>query len=214
MKFNKLFKILLILSILMLCLSAVSATSDMKIGEVETDDGNLAVENNEISNVLESSSDDALSAGNNWYVKAGSTGGDGSQDNPFGDLKSALDNTNLNEGDTIYILKGTYKGTSNTGLTIAKSNLKIVAADDNVIFDGENSRQIFKITGDNVLVKGLMLTKGKTTNGGALNIDGDNICINDCTLTSNNANAGRGGAIYIGRQLIWVVQSLIWLQTL
>lgn len=182
----------------MLCLSAVSATSDMKIGEVETDDGNLAVENKEVSNVLESSSDDALSAGNNWYVKAGSTGGDGSQDNPFGDLKSALDNTNLNEGDTIYILKGTYKGTSNTGLTIAKSNLKIVANDDNVIFDGENSRQIFKITGDNVLVKGLMLTKGKTTNGGALNIDGDNICIDDCTLTSNNANAGRGGAIYIG----------------
>ena len=73
-----------------------------------------------------------------------------------------------------------------------------MANDDNVIFDGENSRQIFKITGDNVLVKGLMLTKGKTTNGGALNIDGNNICIDDCTLTSNNANAGRGGAIYIG----------------
>ena len=109
MKFNKLFKILLILSILMLCLSAVSATSDMKIGEVETDDGNLAVENKEVSNVLESSNDDALSAGNNWYVKAGSTGGDGSQDNPFGDLKSALDNTNLNEGDTIRNLQRYFK---------------------------------------------------------------------------------------------------------
>lgn len=198
MKSNKLFKILLIISIVILCLGAVSATSDLnKIDSVETDDGNLAVEIKEGSDVLKSSDYDVLSAGNSWYVKEGSTGGDGSQDNPYGNLKSALDNVNLNEGDTIYILKGTYKGTSNTGLTIAKSNLKIVAADSNVIFDGENSRQIFKITGDNIVVKGLKLTKGKSTNGGALNIDGNNVCIDGCTLTSNNANTGRGGAIYI-----------------
>ena len=181
----------------MICLSSVSAVSDLDSDVVEVGDGNLAVDNKDISDVLKSSNDDVLSAGNNWYVKAGSTGGDGSQDNPYGDLNSALANSNLHEGDTIYVMKGTYKGTSNTGLTISKNNLTIEALDDNVIFDAENSRQIFKITGNDVLLKGLSLTKGKATNGAALYIDGDNVCVDHCTLTSNNANSGRGGAVYI-----------------
>ena len=196
MKFNKLFKILLVLIVLLVCLNAVAASDEMDSFGVGAEDGNLAVENNDISNALKSSDEDVLGDGNNWYVDAGATtGGDGSQSSPYSDLQSAL--SNCNDGDVIHIMPGTYKGTSNTGLTIGVNNLAIVADDGTPIFDGENTRQIFKITGNNVVLKGLQLTKGKTTNGGALYLDGDNICVDKCTINSNNANAGRGGGIYI-----------------
>ena len=198
MKFNKLMGILLLIGVLCLCIGAVAAVGDVDSHAVGTDNGNLMVENEAVSDTLQSSNGDTLSAGNSWYVKAGATDGDGSEASPYGDLKSALDNTNLQEGDTIYVMSGDYKGESNTGLTIDKNNLNIVSAgDEKPVFDGENSRQIFKITGSNVVLKGLQLTKGKATNGGALYIDGDNVCVDKCTINSNNANAGRGGGIYI-----------------
>jgi len=200
MKFNKLFGILLLISVLMLCIGAVAAADNNgNVSVVGTDNGNLMVENEAVSDTLHSSSGDVLSAGNSWYVKAGATGGDGSEASPFGDLKSALDNTNLQEGDTIYVMSGTYKGESNTGLTIDKNNLNIVSVDDKKpVFDGENSRQIFKITGDNVVLKGLQLTKGKSANGGALFIDGDNVKVDKCTISSNsNSGNSNGAAIYI-----------------
>ncbi|MBE6501067.1 MAG: hypothetical protein E7Z79_01345 [Methanobrevibacter thaueri] len=196
MKFNKLFKILLVLIVLLVFLNAVAASDEMDSFGVGAEDGNLAVENNDVSDALKSSDGDVLGDGNSWYVDAGAaTGGDGSQSSPYSDLQSAL--SNCNEGDVIHIMPGTYKGTSNTGLTIGVNNLTIVADEGTPVFDGENTRQIFKITGNNVVLKGLQLTKGKTTNGGALYLDGDNICVDKCTINSNNANNGRGGGIYI-----------------
>jgi len=207
MKFNKLMGILLLISVLCLCIGAVSAAGDVDSHVVGTDNGNLAVENEDVSDTLKSSNDDALSVGNSWYVKAGSTDGDGSEASPYGDLKTAL--SNCNDGDVIHIMEGTYTGTSNTGLTIDKNNLAIVS-DENPVFDGENKNQIFKITGNNVVLKGLQLTKGKATNGGALYIDGDNICVDKCTINSNNANSGRGGAIYIAdHEGISIINSMI-----
>ena len=190
MKFNKLFGIVLLISVLCLCISAAAAADDVDSHAVGADEGNLAVENN---------NDNVLGAGNTWYVKAGASGGDGSETSPYGDLKSALDNNNLQEGDTIYVMSGTYKGTSNTGLTIDKNNLNIVSADDKKpIFDGENSRQIFNITGHDVVLKGLQLTKGKSADGGALYIDGDNVRVDKCTINSNtNTGNSNGAAIYI-----------------
>ena len=177
-------------------MNAVAASDEMDSFGVGAEDGNLAVENNDVSDALKSSDGDVLGDGNSWYVDAGAaTGGDGSQSSPYSDLQSAL--SNCNEGDVIHIMPGTYKGTSNTGLTIGVNNLTIVADEGTPVFDGENTRQIFKITGNNVVLKGLQLTKGKTTNGGALYLDGDNICVDKCTINSNNANNGRGGGIYI-----------------
>ena len=209
MKFNKLFKILLVLIVLLVCLNAVAASNEMDSFGVGAEDGNLAVENNDISNALKSSDEDVLGDGNNWYVDAGATtGGDGSQSSPYSDLQSAL--SNCNDGDVIHIMPGTYKGTSNTGLTIGVNNLAIVADDGTPIFDGENKNQIFKITGSNVVLKGLQLTKGKTTNGGALYLDGDNICVDNCKIISNNANSGRGGGIYIAdHDGISIINSMI-----
>lgn len=199
MKFNKLMGILLLIGVLCLCIGAVAAVGDVDSHAVGTDNGNLMVENEAVSDTLQSSNGDTLSAGNSWYVKAGETGGDGSEASPYGDLKSALDNTNLQEGDTIYVMSGDYKGESNTGLTIDKNNLNIVSADGKQpVFDGENSRQIFKITGSNVVLKGLQLTQGKSSNGGALYIDADNVKVDKCTIISNsNSGNSNGAAIYI-----------------
>jgi len=199
MKFNKLMGILLLIGVLCLCIGAVAAVGDVDSHAVGTDNGNLMVENEAVSDTLQSSNGDTLGAGNSWYVKAGATGGDGSEASPYGDLKSALDNTNLQEGDTIYVMSGDYKGESNTGLTIDKNNLNIVSADGKQpVFDGENSRQIFKITGSNVVLKGLQLTKGKSANGGALYIDADNVKVDKCTIISNtNSGNSNGAAIFI-----------------
>ena len=209
MKFNKLFKILLVLIVLLVFLNAVAASDEMDSFGVGAEDGNLAVENNDVSDALKSSDGDVLGDGNSWYVDAGAaTGGDGSQSSPYSDLQSAL--SNCNDGDVIHIMPGTYKGTSNTGLTIGVNNLAIVADDGTPIFDGENKNQIFKITGSNVVLKGLQLTKGKTTNGGALYLDGDNICVDNCKIISNNANSGRGGGIYIAdHDGISIINSMI-----
>ena len=63
MKFNKLFKILLVLIVLLVCLNAVAASDEMDSFGVGAEDGNLAVENNDISNALKSSDEDVLGDG-------------------------------------------------------------------------------------------------------------------------------------------------------
>ena len=60
MKFNKLFKILLVLIVLLVFLNAVAASNEMDSFGVGAEDGNLAVENNDVSNALKSSDGDVL----------------------------------------------------------------------------------------------------------------------------------------------------------
>ena len=98
MKFNKLFGIVLLISVLCLCISAAAAADGVDSHAVGADEGNLAVENN---------NDDVLGAGNSWYVKAGASGGDGSETSPYGDLKSVTNNANYKENDVIYVMDGT-----------------------------------------------------------------------------------------------------------
>ncbi len=98
MKINKFISVLLIVFVLMMVIGTVSAAEDNQT-VLGADDSNA----------------DVLTAGNSWYVKAGATGGDGSEDTPFGTLKEVTSNTNYAENDVIYMMNGTYKSTSNMG---------------------------------------------------------------------------------------------------
>ena len=191
MKFNKLFGIVLLISVLCLCISAAAAADGVDSHAVGADEGNLAVENN---------NDDVFGAGNSWYVKAGASGGDGSETSPYGDLSTAYNK--FKAGDTIYVMDGTYKGNKNIGLQMTKDNVTIVSYDNsNPIFDAEQNDQIFYLKSNNAMIKGLTFINGYYTWGSALDLDGDNIRIDSCTFKDNiaqNANKNNGqGTIYI-----------------
>src|SRR6476660_4771751 len=53
------------------------------------------------------------SQGRDWFVRAGSTGGDGSKEKPFKDPSQALDE--VEPGDFIHVTKGVYHGKLESG---------------------------------------------------------------------------------------------------
>ena len=91
-----------------------SAVDDSMVG---LENGNR---NGEI-NLADSGNDILGASGNSWYVKAGATGGDGSESSPYGNLKTAYNHAS--PGDTIYIMNGTYNGTNNLMIEFTKENL-------------------------------------------------------------------------------------------
>ena len=94
-----------------------SASSDVYATQ-EQDDMNSVDEN---SNIVSTSNIDAnvLGDGKNIYVKNGAKDGDGSEEKPFGDLKSAI--SIAADGDTIIVGDGTYSGVNNSNLVISQS---------------------------------------------------------------------------------------------
>jgi len=207
MKFNKLFGILLLISVLMLCISAVAAADNNgNVSVVGTDNGNLMVENEAVSNTLHSSSGDVLSAGNSWYVKAGATGGDGSEDKPYANLKSVTNNANYKENDVIYVMDGTYTGSNNYGIAL-KENTTVKAYEGaNPIFNANKQESIFVLSENGITLQGLTLLNGggsiaKTAQGanawcgGAICNSGNNLVVDGCTIR-NNDPISYGGGIY------------------
>lgn len=146
------------------------------------------------SDIVDDSKVNNIGSGNIYYVGKNTTKyGSGTADDPFNNLKLAINSSS--SGDSIIINNGTYTGINNSGLTIGKS-LNILAANNaNPIFSGSNARQIFDITGNNVLIQGLILQSGKSAFGGAVYIEGDNVTLNNCTIKNNYGFYG--GAIYI-----------------
>lgn len=197
MKFNKLFGIVLLISVLCLCISAAAAADGVDSHAVGADEGNLAVENN---------NDDVLGVGNSWYVKAGASGGDGSETSPYGDLKSVTNNANYKENDVIYVMDGTYKGAKNRNIDL-KENTTVKAYDGaNPIFDAQKQESIFVLSKNGITLQGLTLINGggvvattaQGTNswcGGAICNSGDNLTVDGCTIKSNDP-ISYGGGIY------------------
>lgn len=198
MKFNKLFKILLVLIVLLVFLNAVAASNEMDSFGVGAEDGNLAVENNDVS--------DTLSAGNSWYVKAGSTNGDGSQENPYANLKSVTNNANYAENDIIYVMDGTYSGQNNRGIDLKENTTVMAYEGAKPIFNAQKVDSIFVLSKDGVVLKGLTLINGGgyygTTAqgaskwcGGAIFNSGNNLVVDNCTI-KNGDKLAYGSGIY------------------
>lgn len=214
---------LLVFLILIICVGAVSASEGASMDDAvkgitsepgsivqgsnleiyNTQISNLEIDNTQISNsnevqgVSSEQSEDALGegeTGNSWYVKAGASGGDGSEAHPYANLKQVTSNSNYQANDIIFVMGGTYKGTSNTGTSIVfKENTTITAYNDEVpIFDAQTYRVIFNINQDGIVLKGLTLVNGGGINvnqdgisgwaGGAIYNNGNNLVIDDCTI--------------------------------
>ena len=191
---------------MLICLFTIStvsaednSTSD--IASVSNDVNIIESNMNSIVNDTDTfkvSNDELLTDGNNWYVNASKiSSGDGkSEASAFKTLKDALNNNQLQDGDTIMIASGEYKGTNNTDLTINK-NLNFIKYGSGVaIFDAEGLRRIWTVSVTSINITGLTFKNGKSTiNGGAIYFSKQaNFNIN-ATFINNTAKSG--GAIYI-----------------
>jgi len=104
-----------------------------------------------------------------------------------GGLKKAIKIAKTN--DTIYLKKGTYTGTKNTGISITK-NITITGIGSKVTINAQGKRRIFKITNSNVTLKKLKLTKGYTSNaGGAIYTKNSSLTVKNCIFTNNQAKS-------------------------
>ncbi|MBE6505466.1 MAG: hypothetical protein E7Z73_06995, partial [Methanobrevibacter millerae] len=133
-----------------------------------------------------------------WYVNASKTSsGDGkSEETAFKTLKEALDVAE--DGDTIMIASGEYKGTDNTELSIYRNLNFVKYGDGEAIFDAESQRRIWTVMNRFVNIIGLTFKNGNSTNnGGAIYMRGGDVI--NCTFIDNTAatkSTSYGGAIY------------------
>ena len=243
---NTAFKGIILFLLILLCIGAAYAAEDtitdnpnlnddsLSLAETsvsQSDSSNLALSQDQDENVIETNSESNLASneigeGRNIYVKNDTKDGDGSEEKPFGDLKSAI--SIASDGDTIIVANGSYSGVNNSNLSISQSGLTIKAAEGaSPSISGSSARRIFLLTGQNIVLQGLFLTSGKVNSdygggvliasdgvtiknctfynckafyGGAVFISGNNVVIDDCEFKSNTAydsKLTRGGAIYI-----------------
>ena len=203
MKFKK--HLLVVLSVLILFLFITSAsaaeaneTDVISIDEsINLENNLLSADNNVKSNdILKSSNDELLTAGNDWYVNSSKdTSGDGkSEKDAFKTLSESLNEAQ--DGDTIWIASGEYTGKDNIGLTIAKNLNFIKNGDGEAIFDAENSGNIWTVNSTSINITGLTFKNGNSTNGSAIYISHE-VKSNINATFINNTVSNRGGAIYI-----------------
>ncbi len=203
---NTAFKGIILFLLILLCIGVAYAAEDtitdnpnlnddsLSLAETSvslSDSSNLALSQDQDENVIETNSESNLASneigeGRNIYVKKDAKDGDGSEEKPFGDLKSAI--SIASDGDTIIVANGSYSGVNN-------SNLSITSGRINSNYGGG-----VLIASDGVTIKNCTFYNCKALYGGAVFISGNNIVIDDCEFKSNTAYDSKltsGGAIYI-----------------
>ena len=117
----------------------------------------------------------------------------------------------VNNGGTVNIANGNYKGVDNTKITINKNITIIGQSQTDTIINGTDSAWIFKIqSGVTVTIENLTITNGNAYNGGTIYNDG-NLTVKGSIFLDNTADSdnyleypvdGFGGAIYNNGTLI------------
>ncbi|MBQ2832017.1 DUF1565 domain-containing protein [Methanobrevibacter sp.] len=191
MKLNKILPILILITVLFVSISAISAEpiSD----ETVIADG--------------SSQNDGDSV--NYYVSDdGSDSNDGSQSSPFKTIGKAVEKTSANKTTNIYLADGIYQGDGNVNLTMA-SNINLIGTSvDNTILDGSNANWLANMTNGVLNIKALtiknfFLTINKTgTNAGIITSDSDvnldNVIISDNIIKTVLGADEEKSTIYTG----------------
>ena len=214
---NTVFKGIILFLLILLCIGAAYAADDtitdnpnlndasLSLAETsvsQSDSSNSALSQDQSDNgEIETNSESNLASneigeGKNIYVKQNAKDGDGSEEKPFGDLKSAI--SIASDGDTIIVANGSYSGVNNSNLSISQSGLTIKAAEGaSPSISGSSARRIFSLTGSNIVLQGLFLTSGKVNSdyGGGVLIASDGVTIKNCTFY--NCKAFYGGAVFI-----------------
>ncbi len=164
---------------------------------------NNAVENDEILQNPNSNDVSADTTGvDTWYVNASApSGGNGSEEKPFNTLNDALNVAQ--DGNTIMITSGEYKGNNNTNLTINKNLNFIKYGDGEAIFDAQGLSKIWTVNASSINITGLTFKNGKAkgssdfyNRGGALDFEYRISNSNINATFINNTATSQGGAIF------------------
>ncbi|WP_410319244.1 Ig-like domain-containing protein [Methanobrevibacter sp.] len=203
MKSKKYLLVVLSVLILFLFITSASAAEANETDVISIDDSVnlennlLSADNNVKSNdILKSSNDELLTAGNDWYVNSSKdSSGDGkSEEAAFKTLNESLNQAQ--DGDTIWIASGEYTGNDNIGLTIFKNLNFIKKGDGEAIFDAKGLSNIWTVNSTSINIDGLTFKNGNSTKGGAIFISHE-VKSNINATFINNTAVDRGGAIYI-----------------
>ena len=165
-------KISLILSILILFMSSVTAVS--------------ALEDNNMDLDIISNSDEFMLSDVNSEIYVSNSGDgdihDGSISSPYSNLNDAI--SIASENSTIILLDGEFKGVSNSEININK-NLTIKSLNSTVIINGENKYHFFNIlSGGSLTIENIDFINGYAN----LNSNQLGIFTNRGSLTLNNVN--------------------------
>ena len=190
--------ILLLFIMLFVCISSVSAFENQT---ADINDNNVIsiIESQEILNASET--DDAVSVpsdNRDWYVNASAAdGGNGSNIAPYKNFKSVLNNTDLQDGDTVYFAGGeTYTGDGiNVNLEISKQLNLLKYGSGEAVFDAEHNSRIFMVSASCINITRLTFKNGKADYGGALYFT-NSISNSNINATYTNNTATNGGANY------------------
>jgi len=122
---------------------------------------------------------------------------------PFATLQHAI--TAANQGDTVFVLSGTYKGQGNRNLDFAGTNLTLAAVNSDgtpgsVTLDAQNSGRGFLFQSHETaasVINGFKIINGNIPDdaGGAVYIVASSPTFTNCTFDSNNAHLA--GAVFV-----------------
>lgn len=177
MIFSKRIMLMLLLSLVLLSsLMVVSANND-NLTDIESI--------TDLETVVSDEPEDSLPEINELYVSPDGDDfiGNGSSQSPFLSLSTAVDIAGDNS--KIIIKDGTYKGSSNTGITINKD--LTIEGESKVIINGENKNWFFKVNpGSSLILKNINFINGKTDSYGQLGVinNGGNLIV-DYTSFNN-----------------------------
>ena len=120
--------------------------------------------------------------------------GSGTEDDPYKSLRTALEHAD--NGDTILIAPGTYKGTDYAELYITKAlTIDRWGSDGEVVFDGLGDFRIFTIQANSVISHLTFKRAGADKSGGALEIKA-NTLISNCAFEECTSKE-YGGAVWV-----------------
>ena len=145
---------------------------------------------------------DVLSASSEYYVSVdGSLNATGSIDDPFADIRTAIDKSSSN--DIIYVNGGIYSGINNTQLSVSITNLTIKAVEgQNVIIDA-NKSNIFTINEDYFTISNITFINAHSIAGSCLDVWSRYVTISDCDFINDVADI-HGGAVSIRNNFLTI----------
>ena len=179
MKINK--KIIIITLILTIFISLTTVNAENITDNINTTD--LTIHNNTINQTTIQMD---YPTGTIYVDSSQATNGDGSQSNPYKDIKTAINSAPTS--GTIVLKEGIYSGENNTGITITNYGLKIY---------GENATINFKDTNNPFTINNQITLSGINfinSQNSTLIINTNFINIENCKFINNTAETG--GAIY------------------
>ena len=139
---------------------------------------------------------------NEYYVGVdGNLDGDGSIDNPFSDIRTAISKSSSN--DVIYLKGGIYSGINNTNLDVPFSNLTIKSVGGEKVIIDANKTDVFTLNENYFNISNITFINAYSLQGSCFNIWSRHVTISDCNFF-NDASLMYGGAIYIRNNYLTV----------